>query len=165
MQCQRVPLLALTLFIHCKIDAMTYEKFSIEQVTWHSRKQALLKAVREQVFIVEQRVPLAIEWDAEDAEAVHLLVLDHLQQPIGCARILKQGRVGRMAVLKAWRGKGVGQALLDNAIVICKQLGMPKIAISSQTHAIQFYQQAGFVATSEAYIDANIWHVDMQLTL
>ncbi|HEY0562862.1 MAG TPA: GNAT family N-acetyltransferase [Methylophilus sp.] len=144
---------------------MTPEKFSIEQVSWHSPQQALLKAVREQVFIVEQRVPLDIEWDTEDAEAIHLLALDSQQQPIGCARILKQGRVGRMAVLKTWRGKGVGQSLLHNAIAVCQQLGMPHIAISSQTHAIKFYQNAGFVVTSEAYIDANIWHVDMQLTL
>lgn len=141
------------------------EKFTIEQVSWHSPRQALLKAVREQVFIVEQRVPLAIEWDAEDAEAIHLLALDSQQQPIGCARILKKGRVGRMAVLKVWRGKGLGLALLDEAISICRQLGMPAIAISSQTHAIPFYQRAGFVVTSDAYIDANIWHVDMRLTL
>ncbi len=148
-----------------KISDMTLQVFTIEQLTWQSAKQILLKAVREQVFIVEQHVPLAIEWDAEDAEAIHLLALDNQQQPIGCARILKKGRVGRMAVLADWRGLGVGQALLDQAITICRQLGMPAIAISSQTHAIKFYQRAGFAVTSEAYIDANIWHVDMLLAL
>ena len=136
--------------------------FHIEQLTWHSPKQALLKAVREQVFIREQHVPLAIEWDEHDADAIHLLALDQAEQAIACARILKIGRVGRMAVLREWRGKGLGLALLEKAITICQSLGMQSIAISSQTHAIAFYQKAGFIVTSEAYIDANIWHVDMQ---
>ena len=139
--------------------------FTIEQLAWHTPKQALLKAVREQVFIKEQHVPLYIEWDEHDADAIHLLALDLAGHPIGCARILKIGRVGRMAVLREWRGKGLGIALLDAAIAICKSLGMQTIAISSQTHAIKFYQKAGFSVTSEAYIDANIWHVDMQRTI
>ena len=127
--------------------------------------QAQLVRVRTQVFIEEQTVPAAIEWDAEDANAIHLLALDHDKNPIGCARILIKGRIGRMAVLKNWRGCGLGRALLSQAIVICRELTLPKIAISSQTHAIKFYQQAGFVVTSDAYIDANIWHVDMELVL
>ena len=138
------------------------QEFTIEQIVWHSPKQGLLKAVREAVFIEEQKVPLYIEWDEHDADAIHLLALDSSGQAIGCARILKKGRVGRMAVLRGWRGKGLGQALLDEAIKICKGLGMQTVAISSQTHAIAFYQKAGFSVTSEAYIDANIWHVDMQ---
>jgi predicted GNAT family N-acyltransferase len=136
--------------------------FTIEKIGWDSPKQALLKAVREVVFIHEQHVPLYIEWDEHDADAIHLLALDSSGQAIGCARILKKGRVGRMAVLREWRGKGLGQALLEEAITICKSLGMQNISISSQTHAIKFYQKAGFSVTSEAYIDANIWHVDMQ---
>jgi predicted GNAT family N-acyltransferase len=141
------------------------QSFTIEQVTWDSPKQALLKAVREEVFIIEQHVPLYIEWDEYDQEAIHLLALDKTGQAIGCARILKKGRVGRMAVRRDWRGKGLGQALLDEAIKICQSLGMQTIAISSQTHAIKFYEKAGFTVTSEAYIDANIWHVDMQRTI
>ena len=136
--------------------------FHIEQLAWHSPKQALLKEVRVQVFIREQHVPLAIEWDEHDADAIHLLALDQAGKAIACARILKIGRVGRMAVLREWRGKGLGLALLEKAITICQSLGMQSIAISSQTHAIAFYQKAGFIVTSEAYIDANIWHVDMQ---
>lgn len=124
-----------------------------------------LKQVRTEVFIEEQHVPAYIEWDELDAEAIHLLALDEKNQPVGCARILRHGRVGRMAVAKHWRGSGLGKALLVKAIEICRRLNMPKINISSQTHAIKFYEKAGFVVTSEAYIDANIWHVDMALTL
>jgi len=139
-----------------------YQGFSIEVLNWHSPKQAQLVVVREQVFIIEQHVPLSIEWDEHDADAIHLLALDASNNAIGCARILKKGRIGRMAVLKDWRGKGVGCALLKEALAVCKQLGMTQVALSSQTHAIKFYQQAGFTVMSDAYIDANIWHVDMQ---
>ena len=136
--------------------------YRIEVLDWDSPQQPQLKAVREQVFIIEQRVPLSIEWDEHDAEALHLLAVDENHQAIGCARILKHGRIGRMAVLKQWRGQGVGQALLNKALQICQGLGMQQVALSSQTHAIPFYRQAGFEVTSDAYIDANIWHVDMQ---
>ena len=138
--------------------------FYIAQVTWASH-EAELRLVREQVFITEQSVPTWVEWDAHDASAIHLLAYDEKQQPIGCARILDIGRIGRMGVFKAWRGHGVGQALLDKAIEICQQQGFKQISLSSQTHAIQFYEKAGFKITSEAYIDVNIWHVDMQLLL
>jgi predicted GNAT family N-acyltransferase len=141
------------------------QSFTIEQVSWDSPKQALLKAVREVVFIEEQHVPLYIEWDEFDQDAIHLLALDAYGKAIGCARILKKGRIGRMAVMPDWRGQGLGLALLDEAMKICKSLGMQSVAISSQTHAIKFYEKAGFTVTSEAYIDANIWHVDMQRTI
>jgi predicted GNAT family N-acyltransferase len=136
-------------------------KYVIKTLSWQHEDQPLLKAVREEVFIQEQHVPFDIEWDAYDTDAIHLLALDENNHPIGCARILKQGRIGRMAVVKAWRGCGVGLALLHAALEQCKQMQMIKVSLSSQTHAIKFYQRAGFVVTSDAYIDANIWHVDM----
>ena len=141
------------------------QKFLINEVNWNSSNQDKLKEIREVVFIQEQRVPPYIEWDEYDEEAIHLLALDEKNQPVGCARILKHGRVGRFAVAKPWRGSGLGKALLEKAIEICRRLNMPTINISSQTHAIKFYEKAGFVVTSEAYIDANIWHVDMALKL
>ena len=137
---------------------------------WQALQQPLIE-VRTVVFIEEQHVPTDIEWDALDAGAIHLLALNEDEKAIGCARILNVNspdgiaRIGRMAVLKAWRGCGLGRQLLDKGIELCRQQNVKTIAISSQTHAIKFYQQAGFVVTSDAYIDANIWHVDMALTL
>lgn len=136
--------------------------YHILVLEWGSPQQSQLKAVREQVFIIEQGVSFDIEWDAHDANAIHLLAVDEAHCAMGCARILKQGYIGRMAVLSPWRRQGVGRALLDKALLVCQTLGMPKVAISAQTRAIEFYQQAGFVVISEAYIEANIWHVDMQ---
>lgn len=138
--------------------------FTIQQTTWQSPQQRLLKALREQVFIIEQSVPEYIEWDEYDETAIHLLALDASGRAIGCARILlARGRVGRMGVLSEWRGAGVGRALLMEAIIICKANGLQQLQLSSQTHAIKFYENAGFVVTSDAYIEANIWHVDMVL--
>jgi predicted GNAT family N-acyltransferase len=140
------------------------QNYRIEVLSWQSEKQVQLKAVREEVFIVEQHVPLDIEWDEFDETAIHLLALNDQEQAVACARILPtKGRIGRMGVLKAWRGCGIGYALLEKAIAICQSQEIKKISLSSQTHAIEFYKKAGFVVTSEAYIDVNIWHVDMQL--
>lgn len=139
-------------------------EFYIKEVRW-STHEAALRQVREQVFIVEQHVPAAIEWDAYDETASHLLVLDNQQQAIGCARILDSGSIGRMAVITSWRGVGLGTALLDKAIHSCKERNISKITLSAQTHAISFYEKVGFVVCSDVYLDANINHVDMQLNI
>jgi predicted GNAT family N-acyltransferase len=140
------------------------QNFHIEVISWQSEMQAKLKAIREEVFIKEQHVPLDIEWDEFDETAIHLLALDEDVSAIACARILiDKAKIGRMGVLKPWRGLGLGYALLEKAIEVCNSHGLQKVTLSSQTHAIKFYEKAGFVVTSEAYIDANIWHVDMQL--
>jgi len=145
------------------MDKLT-PKFYIKEVTWASH-EAELRLIREQVFVVEQHVPEWVEWDAYDASAIHLLAYDERQQPIACARILETGRVGRMGVYKAWRGYGVGKALLDKAISLLKHQNHKQVILSAQTHAIKFYEKMGFVITSEPYIDVNIWHVDMQLNI
>jgi len=139
-------------------------EFYIKEVAW-STHEAALRLVREQVFIVEQQVPEALEWDEHDAAAAHWLALDKHQAPIGCARLLAHGSIGRMAVVSSWRRHGVGQSLLGKAIALCRQRDCQTITLSAQTHAISFYEQAGFITCSEAYLDANILHVDMQLNI
>lgn len=109
-------------------------------------------------------MPSALEWDESDETATHLLAMVDAQA-VGCARVLPEGKIGRMAVLPAWRGQGVGEALLQAAIEVCRTFKVHKVQLSAQTHAIGFYQRAGFEVTSEPYLDANIMHVDMQLEL
>lgn len=110
-------------------------------------------------------MPPVLEWDGLDEDAIHLLALNLAGEAIGCARLLAGGKLGRMAVLADWRGKGAGKALLQAAIAICRQHGWSNISLSAQTHAIGFYQQAGFVVYSEEYLDAGIAHCDMRLRL
>lgn len=144
---------------------MQENRVQIIQVTWQSAWQPALKQLREIVFIQEQSVPEAIEWDDEDDTAVHLLAIDTAQTALACARILPRGRIGRMAVLKSHRGSGIGMALLQHALIVCREIGMHQVSLSAQTHAIKFYERGGFKVASEAYIDANIWHVEMELEL
>lgn len=132
----------------------------IINVEWVSQKPALMR-LRGQVFISEQHVPPALEWDEHDVTAQHLLAI-HQGQEIGCARIVVN-QIGRMAVLAQWRHQGVGKALLDAAIQVIRQQGYTHAKLSAQVHAIGFYQRAGFVISSSEYQDAGIAHVDMRL--
>ena len=138
--------------------------FAVCEAVW-ATDQAALAAIRRQVFINEQHVPEALEWDGLDADAVHLLAMTESGSAVGCARILADGRIGRMAVLEAWRGRGVGSALLAAAIAACRARGWSNITLSAQTHALDFYAGAGFVVCSGEYLDAGIPHRDMKLDL
>lgn len=137
--------------------------YSVRIVRWQETQEQL-REIREQVFIREQQVPLALEWDGLDENAVHVLALDQYASAIGCARILPHGVIGRMAVLRDWRNKGVGKAILETAIAYCREQGWHDISLSAQTHAIPFYERAGFVICSEIYLDAGIPHRDMRLS-
>jgi predicted GNAT family N-acyltransferase len=136
--------------------------FWITPCSWHTHANAL-KLIREQVFILEQQVPLEQEWDGLDATAQHLLASNAQGEAIGCARLLQSGSIGRMAVIKTWRGYGVGSALLAMAVSLHQQQGVETITLSAQVHALAFYAKAGFLISSQPYLDANIMHVDMQL--
>lgn len=135
----------------------------IKRVTWQNAENEL-RAVRTPVFIEEQFVTHEFEWDEIDADAVHLLAKFE-NQPIACLRIIDFQKIGRMAVLKHWRGMGLGTTLLLAAIKICKKHGSKYIYLSAQTHAIDFYKKAGFKQISDEYCDVDIPHVDMQLDL
>ena len=135
----------------------------ISKVTWREA-ESHLRAVRTPVFVVEQLVTPEFEWDELDASAVHLLAMLE-NQPIACLRIIDFKKIGRMAVLKEWRGMGLGAALLLEAVKICQAHGNKQIYLSAQTHAIGFYIRCGFKVTSEVYQDVHIPHVDMQLEL
>lgn len=138
--------------------------YFIKEVDWPSY-QAQISAVRQQVFIVEQQVPAALEWDGLDETAQHLLALSEDGKAIGCARVLSDASIGRMAVLADWRSQGVGQALLKSAIQLCRENGWLDIQLSAQTHAIAFYERAGFKVSSDEYMDAGIPHKAMKLRL
>lgn len=147
------------------IDNMTHSpSFHITEVCWQSAAPAL-REIRTAVFIIEQHVPETLEWDGEDDAAWHLLAITSEGECIGCARILSGGVIGRMAVLPAWRNKGVGRELLQAAIALCKTYGQGICRLSAQVRAIPFYQKAGFEICSAEYLDAGIPHCDMQLAI
>ncbi len=146
-----------------KILPSALENITIQQTTWQQAENHLCQ-VRTIVFIEEQLVAPEFEWDEIDSTAVHLLAM-YKNQAVGCLRIIHYAKIGRMAVLSNWRGLGVGKMLLTEAIKICALQGSKQINLSAQTHAIDFYEQAGFRVVSAEYLDVNIPHVDMQLVL
>lgn len=138
--------------------------FTLIETDW-AHDAARLSIVRRAVFIDEQGVPEALEWDEHDAVSVHWLATSDDGTPIGCARLLPDGHIGRMAVLPAWRRRGVGRGLLEAAMHAAKSRGLNTLKLSSQTHAAAFYARAGFVADEGEYEEAGIPHVAMQLDL
>jgi predicted GNAT family N-acyltransferase len=127
--------------------------------------KARLARVRRAVFIDEQGVPEAMEWDADDTGAVHLLAINGQGEAIGCARLLPDGHIGRMAVLPAWRRHGIGRALLAAAMQAAQTRGLTTLRLSAQTHAAGFYERAGFVVVGDEYEEAGIPHRAMQKNL
>jgi predicted GNAT family N-acyltransferase len=142
-------------------------EFTIHLTGW-AHEQARLSRLRRAVFIDEQGVPEALEWDADDAGALHFLVVDRAGQAIACARLLPDGHIGhigRMAVLPDWRGRGVGRALLAAVLDAAQARGHATLRLSAQTHAAAFYARAGFSTVGGEYKEAGIPHVAMEKSL
>ncbi|MFI4922882.1 MAG: GNAT family N-acetyltransferase [Burkholderiales bacterium] len=140
------------------------QDYQIREVGWQEAQHEL-KRVRKEVFIVEQNVPVELEWDGLDPEARHVLAQSRNGEAMGTARLLPDGQIGRMAVLKEWRGLGVGSALLEALLQMARTRGFSKVFLNSQTRAIAFYSRHGFKVASGKFMDAGIPHVRMVLHL
>lgn len=135
----------------------------IERTSWAKAKESLSR-IRRRVFIEEQQVPEELEWDGEDEAAIQLLAYID-ETPVGTLRLLDNGHLGRMAVLKEYRNRGVGHTLMQTMIHIAKEKGLASLDLSAQTHAVPFYLQFGFVADDEIFMDAGIPHRHMSMSL
>ncbi|MEM6732087.1 MAG: GNAT family N-acetyltransferase [Myxococcota bacterium] len=142
-------------------DPVSMAEFSVDIVAWNDARP-LLRAVRETVFVHEQRVPVAEEWDVFDEKSTHVLATDRNGSPIGTGRLLPDGHVGRMAVLAHWRGRGVGAALLERLLMEAKHHGHAKLLLNAQTHAVRFYERFGFEAVGDEFMEAGIPHRAME---
>ncbi|MGH8672703.1 MAG: GNAT family N-acetyltransferase [Burkholderiales bacterium] len=136
----------------------------IELVNWNEAREKA-SSIRFTVFVEEQRVPVEIEWDEQDAKSLHALAYAGSGEAIATGRLLPDGHVGRMAVLKAWRGRGVGGALLERLIAAARERGDTEIELFAQTHALEFYRRHGFVERGEIFEEAGIPHQAMRRAL
>ncbi len=141
-------------------DAIPFPRVS--RVSW-VESRPLLAAVRREVFVLEQSVPESIELDDHDATAWHFLALAPDGEPIGTARLLPSGRIGRVAVLSSWRGKGIGRALMAEVLRASRELGLPRPHLHAQVPTIPFYESLGFVVCGEGFEEAGIAHQAMEL--
>lgn len=130
-----------------------------------------LRAVRERVFVDEQRVPRAVELDALDPACVHVLAYDGAGAAIGTARLVPPAaedapaRVSRMAVLPDWRGRGVGAALLDALVDLARGRGWRRLVLDAQLGAEPFYARHGFQPHGPRFEVVGIAHQAMHRDL
>jgi predicted GNAT family N-acyltransferase len=138
---------------------MAAHPFSVRAADWNLDRPAL-RAVREQVFVREQAVPIELEWDEFDPLCQHV-VAEAAGQAIGTGRLLPDGHIGRMAVLKSWRGRGVGSALLETLLRLARDRGIRRVRLNAQSRAVAFYRRHGFVTEGEEFLEAGIRHRSM----
>ena len=121
-------------------------------------------AIRYEVFVEEQNVPEELEIDGLDNEAKHVLAFVD-EVPIGTGRILSDGHIGRLAVLKKYRRQGAGKLIMKELMKWAQNMSLEKVWLSSQWHAHSFYLDLGFVCVGEIYEEAGIDHIKMFRTL
>ncbi|HEV7489448.1 MAG TPA: GNAT family N-acetyltransferase [Rhodanobacteraceae bacterium] len=143
---------------------MIREGFRVEPADWITDLDAL-RTIRDQVFVVEQSVPVEDEWDAFDARSRHVIARDAEDRPIGTGRLTPDRLIGRMGVLSEWRGRGVGEALLKALLDQARALGYPSVELHAQVHAISFYTKYGFEAYGDEFVECEIRHRMMRLDL
>lgn len=152
-------------------------KYRVVAGDWASLKPDA-SYIREQVFILEQEIDPTDEWDEQDPISVHFVVYaqgnsegqsqhqdSNQGQAIATARLLKDDHVGRVAVLKSHRGQGIGKVVMREIIQYAKTEQRSQLVLSAQVHAIEFYRGLGFEVQGETYLDCNIPHVDMTMSL
>jgi len=141
----------------------------IELVDWPAA-QAEAQRIRFAVFVEEQRVPPELEMDDQDAQSLHALAYwtdadAAAGRAVGTGRLLPDGHIGRMAVLKDWRGRGAGRALLRALVDAARRRGDREVALNAQVQALEFYRAEGFVPEGAVFEEAGIDHQAMRMTL
>ncbi|WP_254046966.1 GNAT family N-acetyltransferase [Pusillimonas sp. T2] len=126
---------------------------------------ALAREVRHTVFVIEQSVPESLEIDAFDEVSLHVVVQDTHGRAIGTGRLLPDGHIGRIAVLKPLRGYGIGERMMRALMSAARERGHASVELSAQCHAQSFYERLGFKPQGAPYQEAGITHVFMRCDL
>jgi predicted GNAT family N-acyltransferase len=139
-------------------------EITVSLASWAAERRTIT-GIREQVFIQEQGVPASLEWDGLDEAATHFLARDADGNPVGTARLLSSGQIGRVAVLPAWRSEGAGKALLAAGIAAARDAGFERVFLNAQSRVARLYEQAGFQAVGDEFSEAGIPHRRMEKML
>lgn len=146
------------------MSTTTSSDFRVEPADYRTDFQDL-RRVREAVFVVEQNVPLEMEWDAQDPLCQHVIARDGENHPIGTGRLSPEHRIGRLAVLREWRGHGVGSALLTALIDAARMQHCDEVDLHAQVDALAFHRKHGFEPFGEEFEEAGIRHQSMRRAL
>lgn len=141
---------------------MSTPAFTVEGIDYQAGLPDL-RRVRETVFVHEQGVPLALEWDELDPQCHHVVARDDNGEAIGTGRLTPKRTIGRMAVLSDWRGRGVGDAMLRALLEQARANGWHEVSLHAQASAIDFYARHGFLPVGERFEEAGIEHQSMRL--
>lgn len=135
-------------------------------ITDYASRERDIRRVRDAVFIQEQAVAREEEVDHRDALCTHVLVYDDAA-PIATGRIdlEKAGKVGRVAVLPAFRRMGIGTQVMRALEQVASNEQIERIWFHAQLQAVGFYQQLGYRACSDEFLEAGIPHVGMEKCL
>ncbi len=140
---------------------MSRGELRVEKVEF-ADAQGALSHIRLTVFVEEQGVPATLEMDGFDAESLHVLAcLDGA--PVGTGRLQPDGHIGRVAVLAAFRRRGIGVAIMKRLVELARLSDLDAVHLSSQAQAIGFYEGLGFEANGDLYVEAGIDHMDMRM--
>lgn len=148
------------------ITAVAFVKSAMIQVKIvdYATYREVIHRIRYQVFVEEQQVPPDLELDDWDAVSTHALAWQETT-PVGTGRLLPDGHIGRVAVLPALRGRGVGKAIMACLIQAAQAGGYARVELSAQCHAQPFYTKLGFQPEGSVYSEAGIDHIKMSLSL
>jgi len=135
----------------------------IELMTWQEAR-AHAAPIRVGVFVGEQGVPAELEMDEMDARCIHAVAFEGAR-PVGTGRLLPDGHIGRMAVLKEFRRKGVGGSILEKLMEAARRRGDREALLAAQVRALSFYRRHGFESVGEVYDEAGIPHQAMRRAL
>ena len=144
--------------------------FSVALADWQ-QVGAALSQIRFAVFIREQGVPAELELDTLDSnveQCIHVAASDDGGNIIATGRLILEQpipRIGRMAVLKKWRGAGVGGAMLETLCTAAAARGFRQVLVHAQTHAAPFYFKRGFLSHGVEFAEAGIPHLEMRRAL
>ncbi len=123
------------------------------------------RPIRHLVFVDEQQVPVEIEQDAADADAMHAVAYNRFGLALATGRLLQHApgvaKIGRMAVAGAMRGSGIGRAVLDALTAAARQRGDREVLLHAQASAAPFYLRAGYVSRGAEFEEAGIAHIEM----
>lgn len=145
-------------------DDPSLQPFRVEVVEFQ-KALAELRAVRDEVFVSEQNVPIALEHDALDPVSTHVIARLPDGTPIGTGRLTPEQHIGRMAVLAPWRSRGVGDALLLALVEQARSRGWRDVHLNAQVLALGFYERHGFQPEGERFMEAGIEHQSMRRRL
>jgi predicted GNAT family N-acyltransferase len=138
--------------------------FKVELMNWE-KAQPVAGPLRFAIFVGEQNVPSGIELDDVDASCLHAIAYDAEGKAVGTGRLLPDGRIGRMAVVKEFRRMGVGAAIMEALTEQARKQGDAEVTVSAQLQAAEFYRGFGFVAEGKVYEEAGILHQVMRKKL